>query len=337
MEDIALGMIDTSTYEESLHELIARRSLGALPFMGRYRLIDFPLTNLVRSGIWNIAVLMQFYHRSLFDHLRSGKDWDLSRKHGGLYLFPFQARQDIPTFHVDTLRHTADYLKKCTEPYVVLSNVYEISRIRFNKYLKAHKDSGASITNITHQNQKMNVYIVDRTFLLEILENPTQFEGENIGEIYTHLSENLTNCEPYDGYLAKITSLEAYYEESMKLLNRENFTQLFLSSEPVLTKVKDQDSTRYLAESDVSNCIIANGCQINGTVENSILFRGVKVDSQAIVRNSIVMQRSEIGTGAEVDHLIIDKENHIGAGEKRLETSPTIQAKNGKQGMVYQT
>lgn len=327
MEDLAIGIIDTSTYEKSLHDLISQRSLGALPFMGRYRLIDFPLTNLVRSRIWNIAVLMQFHHRSLFDHLRSGKDWDLSRKRGGLYLFPFQAEQTIPTFHIRTLQHTVDYLKKCTEPYVVLSNVYEIGRIRFNSFLKAHKDSGAKITNMMHQNEPMNVYILDRSFLLEILENPSEFQGESIAEVYASFPVSMTNAVSYEGYLAKITSLDAYYHESMKLLNRDHFTQLFSVHEPILTKVKDQDSARYLADANVSNCIIANGCQINGTVENSILFRGVKVDAQAVVRNSIVMQRGVIGMGAEVDHLVIDKEICIPAGEKRMETSPTIQIK----------
>lgn len=335
MEDLAIGIIDTSTYEKSLHELIAQRSLGALPFMGRYRLVDFPLTNLVRSRIWNIAVLMQFNHRSLFDHLRSGKDWDLSRKRGGLYLFPFQAEQSISTFHVDTLRHTLDYLMKCIEPYVVLSNVYEISRIRFTSFLKEHKDSGAKITNLTHNAEKMDTYILDRDFLLEILENPLGFKGDSIGQIFQALPSSLKNVVKYQGYLAKITSLDAYYQESMRLLERENFMQIFSFDEPVLTKVKDQDSTRYLARANVSNCIIANGCQINGTVENSILFRGAKVEQGAVVRNSIVMQRGIIGENAAVDHLIIDKGGSVKAGEKCLESVPTIQLKKGKQGVVY--
>lgn len=177
----------------------------------------------------------------------------------------------------------------------------------------------------------MNIFIMDREQLID-----------QIGVAYVHgyiyferdvLAHQLDKLDvrayKYDGYFARISSMKSYFDENMKLLQDENLDGLF-SPSPIYTKIRDDNPTRYIAGATAKNIMAADGCLIEGDVENSILFRGVKIGKGAKVKNCVLMQDTVVEDGAEVEYVITDKKVQISAGKemKGTDTYPVFVAKN---------
>ncbi|MBM7573371.1 glucose-1-phosphate adenylyltransferase subunit GlgD [Aquibacillus albus] len=335
MKNNVLGIINVTQENHELHALTARRCHASLPYGGRYRIIDFILSSMVHSKIRNIAIFTPPNYRSLFDHLGSGKDWDLEYKQEGLFIFPknstFDNRDDF-----SVLNQHIDYLEKSRQEYVLISFGSLVMNIDFQPVIKQHIQSGADVTVVYKEKEVHDVSFTDIT--MDDFQNITSFNETDspYGSLdifvmkkdkfiesiktnankYRSLLDVLKNCDltcnikgyEYDGYVQKINSIQDYYRYNMELLDPYFLNEWLLKPNEIYTKLKDEPPAKYSASSEVKNAIIANGCVVEGNVENSILFRGVHVKKGATVKNSIVMQKSQIGENAELDGAIIDKE-----------------------------
>lgn len=344
------GLIFAGEEIIELRELVALRAVGALPIGGRYRVIDFPLSSMVHSGIRNIAVIADRNYNSLMDHLGSGKSWDLARKSDGLFILPPYSNRDNQGGYrglVEALKGSMDYMRRAKQEYCVISGCHTIYNRVFDDMLQAHIDKGADITvlynkseqepyvdNIRYEDVRfdidrggrvrevefnprtsklrcfsMDTYIVRKDTLIYLVEESIArgeyFFVNNL--IRGNLDRlNILGFE-HKGYVSRIWSIPSYFKANMDFLDSGLQQSLFRSRNRILTKLKDEVPAKYSATANVKNSIIANGCVIEGEVENSVIFRGVFIGRGAVVKNSIIMEGSEIGENSELDNVVIDK------------------------------
>ncbi len=348
MSTDAFGLIYSGEDNPYLRDLTASRCVAAVPFGGRYRCIDFALSNLVNSGVTSVGLITQRNYHSIMDHLGSGKEWDLHRKREGLFILPpFLTKESAGIYRgsVDAIRSCLGYVNRCSEPYVILSGSHTIFNMTFNEALKFHRDHRADITIIYNdtdlqiqkeQNKDIRVILDDngRVTGMELDPYPPKsihrsmdvlIMGKQLleyliedafarGEYSFNRDVLLKNYAAlrmygfrYDGYVARLDSVNDYYQTNMDTLRPEVRADLFCPDHAIYTKVKDEVSTKYLKEADVSDSLLADGCTINGTVSRSILFRGVSVGRGSTVRDSIILQGVKIGENCTLDHVILDK------------------------------
>jgi glucose-1-phosphate adenylyltransferase len=331
-----LGVIDATTNYDHLMELTAHRSLAAVPFAGRYRLIDFVLSSMVNSGIKSVALFPKYQYRSLLDHLESGKNWNLSRKKDGLFFFP-TPHLDVPGIENGSFTHFAaniDYFNKSTQKYAIIANCFTIFNMDFQPVLDRHLAMGCDITEICQNGHSLDMYLIKTSLLIELIETREQ-TGYTCMKDVVKGKQPLTHCHyEYTGYISTIDSIESFYVESMKLLNPSEWNKLFIDHQPIYTKVKDEPPTRYLKSSSIKHAMVANGCIIDGTIENSIISRGVRIGKGAVIKNSIIMQKCTIGDNCIIDSAILDKDVKIEKGTVMKGTSqiPLVIRKGTVQG-----
>lgn len=358
----AMGIILTGNQDVRMNELIQVRDTAALPFGGRYRLIDFVLSNMVNSGIINVGIATHVNYSSLMDHVGSGKPWDLNRKNYGLFILPPQVRGTSTfgaTGAVDLLHNVLTYLHRSKQKYVVLSGENIVCNMSYEDAIKKHQETGADITAIYNEmelddpqlkkcttydidangkvkeihynlsepvskNAGMDVFIIERTKLQALIEDAYAKGSRSfINDILIASMHELDiYAYKYDGFVGRIDSVVAYYDNNMKMLDPELRKEIFQGKYPIYTKVKDQVPTKYLEGADVKNSLVADGCVIEGKVENSIIFRGVHIEKGAHVKNCIVMQNTVIQARCDLENLVIDKECTLRSG-KRLAGQPT--------------
>lgn len=357
----AMGIIFPNSYDSLVPELVSHRLMASIPFASRYRMIDFLLSSMVNSGIDNISIVLRQNYRSLMDHLGSGREWDLTRKNGGLNIIPPFSERGIKVYsgRVEALNNILPLLRSSKEKYVVLSDANIAANIRFDEVIAEHEASGANVTMLYYkadlstrsgytrkdtddfyytlqldednrvneihinaqdvgvQNHSMNIYVVDREFLI------TQVEDATVrGKIYferdvllPNLDKFLVKAYEFTGYVALINSIKSYFDENMALLKQENADALFAGNN-IYTKVRDDNPTRYTATAQAKNIMAADGCVIEGTVENCVLFRGVKIAKGAVVKNCILMQDTVIAENTTAEYLITDKNVTITANQE---------------------
>lgn len=338
-----LGIIDATTYHEDLKDLLTHRSLAALPFAGRYRIIDFILSSMVNSGIRSVAIFPKIQYRSLMDHLGSGKNWDLNRKRDGLFFFPSAIVDSeynrIGSF--DLFAANMDYFYRSTQEYAIISNCFTILNIDFGSVFKWHLQSGCDITEIHDQRgSSLEIYLIKTSLLIKLLETRNQTGYTCVQDVVNDPHHGYSICQyVYDGYAVMIDSIKTYYSSNMNLLQPDMWKQLFLRERPIFTKVKDEPPTKYLKGSKVTNAMIANGCLISGIVNRSIIARGVKIGKGSVIKNCIIMQKCQIEDNCYLDSMILDKDVKIEAGTKIIGTpgSPYVIRKGTKQGALMKS
>lgn len=351
-----MGIINLNEAEEYLGELSRSRSLASIPFAGRYRLIDFVLSNMVNSEISNVGIFIQHKYRSLVDHLRSGKDWDLARKRDGLFVLPPAYTKTPMQMHrgdVENLYSNLDYIYQSRQKYVVVAGANIVSNMDYREILDYHKSTDADITVLytkancsTHdcaranildfgpegqvtgirefedsggyQNMSMDMFIMEKHRLIELVNHCIALGDYDF--VKHCIIKNVNKLKVFGyyhpGYVARISSLQSYFQHSMELLNPHIWKELFFKSGFIYTKVKDEAPAKYMNEAEVTNSLIASGCYVEGKVENSILFRGVKVHKGAYIKNSVIMQKGNIGPGVRLENVICDKDVHITANKQ---------------------
>lgn len=362
------SIIFASDNETKLNELTLHRTTASLPFCGRYRCIDFALSNLVNSSITTIGIITRSNYSSLMDHIRMGRDWDLNRKNSGIAVFPPYASNtstNIFKGKIEALYGILDYIETCDDEYVIVTNSNIIASIDFDDVYEAHVASGADITMLTYSStpttskrvlvekdssgrvrgmritksasdEKAEIglfcYLFKREQLINLVTET--YERGKIDLEKDILQANVDNLKIYaykvKGHSALVDDVKSYYHESMATLDTEIRDSLFYSVGKVFTKVKDSVPTRYCEGAKVVNSLIADGCRINGKVENSILFRGVTVEEGAVIRNSIVMEGGRIMKGAKLNYAITDKDVTV-TEDKSLsgsESYPVVVVKN---------
>jgi glucose-1-phosphate adenylyltransferase len=344
-----MGIIQTMNESDALEQLTYHRCAATVPFAARYRLIDFVMSSMVNSGMTNVAVLLQQKYRSLMDHLGAGKEWDLDRKRSGLFLLPpTETSQEQVCGDLYSLYKHRDYLFRSDEDYVLITSGNAVCNVDFRPMFHEHVYSGADVTvlykdadastsgsrtivmnskgrvsavyghslRLKSDSVSMDMYLMKKELLMDLMETALA-HGQCLSisdMLMKHIdSLQVRGCR-YQGYLGVIDSLENYYMHSMNMLNPIVWKDLFLQTGLIYTKIKDEPPASYKANANVSNSLIANGCIIEGTVENSILFRGVHIHKGAHVRNSIIMQAGQVFDSAVIDHAVLDKDVVIHAG-----------------------
>lgn len=340
-----MGLIFSSINERNVPELTAERAIASVPFGGRYRLIDFLLSDMVGASVSTVGIITKYNFQSLMDHVGSGKHWDLARKNGGIVFLPPYGGDErmLYTSRFEALKSVLKFLKSCTEDVVIMSDCDFACGFDMNAALDRFSETNSDMTliyrkkvpdddEIKHRvalvTDEINrvigsrvpdkeiganklftsMVIMRREFLIRLIERGsvagmTSFSRELLPYA---IREFRVSAYELNGFFASIESLPAYFRYSMELLNKPVRDSLFKTIE-VYTKVRDSAPCRIAEGARVSRSMIADGCVIEGEVENSILFRGVHVGKNSVVKNSILFQDTDIGDRTTLDYCLADK------------------------------
>ncbi len=339
-----LGIIYSNKYDECLSEITAPRTMGSVPFGGRYRLIDFVLSNMVNSGIEKVGVITKSNYQSLMDHLGTGKPWDLSRKTEGMFILPpfsYGGSGDY-TGRLEMLRGISGFISRSTEDYILFSDCNNVMNLDVDALMDFHAENNADISIVCKTGKmpalentmvleldgasrvtriaidpevsgevtySLNVILMKRSLLQRLLNEAISMRHESFERDLLQGSTAKLRVFGYrqSGFARTIDSLVSYFNVSMALLDPKNCSELFNPDRPVYTKVRDDMPAIYGLGSSAKNSLVANGCIIDGEVENSVLFRGVRVEKGAVVKNSILMQGSFVASGSTLNYVITDK------------------------------
>lgn len=363
-----MGVVFASNLETKLNELTIRRTPASLPFCGRYRLIDFTLSNFVNSGITSIGILTKNNYNSLMEHIRMGRDWDLNRKNSGIAMFPPYAHnqsKDVYKDKIEAIYSIFNYLVKTKEEYAVITDSNIVTNIDYEDVYNYHIKNGADITMVTYDAEPcslrrivvetdsdmavkdmyistvsddtkkqigLNIYLMKKDLLKSLIENAY---ARGLGDfekdiLFKKLGQFKIMAYKVNGYAEIIDDIKGYFKQNMKMLDYKTRKDLFYKYGKIMTKVKDSVPTVYGDKANVSNSLIADGCIINGTVENSVLFRGVKIEEGAVIKNSIIMENGYVMHGVNISYAILDK--HVTVQEGRnisgYETYPVVIVKD---------
>ena len=357
-----LGIIISFDNESDMHELAEHRPIASVPFSGRYRIIDFMLSNFVNSGCYQVGILMRDKYQSLMDHLGSGKDWDLARKRGGMMLFPPNAfaPKSSPlvteNYHtsLEALGSISEIFRKNKSEHVIIANGDIIANIPLDEVLRKHKETGADVSIVCTKNREgtahdtflelsprhevtdirygdnlsgkckhksLGIYVMKRELLNQLLSdcvthNLRSFERDAMQYLFTQGRQ--IHGYVFDKYAVRVEDVKGYFASSMDMLDKELRDQVFLPDRPIFTKIRDEAPTYYGDEAVVNDSLIADGCKIEGKVENSIVFRGVHIAKGAVVKDSIIMQSGNVGENVELSYVIMDKNVTIRADRKMM-------------------
>ncbi len=339
------GIIFSYEKENGLRELIENRVHGSIPFGGDYRIIDFILSSMVNAGITDVGVIMHGKCQSLLDHLGSGKSWDLSRNYGGLTLLPAFAyneqRHSDGQFRgrVEALYSVMNYLKSIRQDYVVLSDSDTVINAPLDDVLRQHIDTGADITAVcsaapgdgedtyfqlngdgaitdtayglhTPEGYRcLNIFVLRTELLVQLVTECVSRNGYSLRRSILQEMGGRLNLHGYvyDGYAAHINTLQSYYDRSMELLDGTVRGALFCPDRPVYGKENDSPSSYIDPEGGCVNSLVADGCGIQGSVKNCVLFRNVRIEKGAVVENCILFKDTVVKRGAVLRGVITDK------------------------------
>lgn len=343
-----LGLIHAQNYESlTAGELTAVRTAASVPYGGRYRMIDFPLSDMVNAGMTQVGIITNTNYQSLVDHVGSGRPWDLDRKREGMFILPPYNTSSAVLNHdtrLASLYSISDFLRKARQEYVLMVDTNTLYNIDYQDLFKFHTEKNADITIVykhgktpaipslmmfavgddkrineisvssgtdagIESNYSFNILLMRKSLLeylvrAAIAHNATSFERD---VIQANLQALKIYGYPITGFSAYMDSLKSYYKANMDLLNPENRKLLFDPKKPIDTKICDNVPAMYGIDAEVSNSLVADGCVIEGTVENSVLFRDVKVEKGAVVKNSILFQGTIVSANSNLNAVITDK------------------------------
>ena len=347
------GILFAYRSDANLGELTRPRNTCSVPFGGRYRLIDFMLSSYVNAGITDVGLVVHQSYQSLLDHLGSGKDWELSRKHGGLRILPPFSYAELGhgeyRGNMEALAGVADYLEDIRQDYVILAWGDLAINLPVSEVFEQHLNSGADITMVctptlrgapqfseyvevsaegrvtdlsVHPTtadkalESLEVYILSKKLLLDMVDYCAAHDVYNFSRGVLQPRLKSLKIVPYvhKGYVARFQSVGDYFQRSQDLLDPAVRADLFNPARPIRTKDQSNPSTYYGPESVSKSSLVADGCYIEGEVENSILSRGVIVEKGAKVSNSVLMQGTVVKAGASLSYVITDKDVTVNEG-----------------------
>ena len=347
-----IGLISGNYVSEKFGALNEHRTLASLPFGGRYRLVDFVLSNMVNSGISKVGIVTPFNSGSLSDHVGIGKSWSFAQKSDGLYLMPgsiFGIHNVGSRFLFRDIIQNRVFLDRSNDAdYVIISGCTDVYNMDYTPFIEAHEKSGNQISllykkvennpgykgyyieldndnNVTKINRDYNAtenmfcdcFIINKKFLLDFITWYEAFEHLDILEIIRNNMEQLKiGAYEFKGYFGKINTINDYMKVSKDMFDYDIRNEVFHHDRIIYTKVQDEAPALFLEGSDAKNSIIATGCRIEGKVNDSIIFRSTSIAKNASVNNSVIMMHCEIGEGAVLENVIADKFVKISAGTK---------------------
>ena len=353
----AVGIILAGGSSNKLRELTKKRAAAAMPIEGSYRAIDFALSNMSNSGISKVAVLTQYNSRSLHEHLNSGKWWDFGRKYGGLFLFtPTITSENSFWFRgtADAIYQNIDFLKQCHEPYVVITSGDAVYKLDYEKVLEYHIAKKSDITVVCKELKagedarrfgtvKMNenmriqefeekpmfaksniistgIYVIRRRLLIDLIEQCVEDERYDFVKDILIRYKNLKRIYGYmmEDYWKNIATVDSYYATNMDFLKSDIRKYFFKDYPEIYSKVSDLPPVKYNEGAVVKNSLIASGSIINGTVENSILFKKVFVGNNCVIKNSIILNDVYLGDNTYIENCIVESRDTIRANTRHV-------------------
>ncbi len=346
----ALGIILAGGNNNKMGELSNKRAIAALPIGGSYRAIDFALSNMTNSHIQKVAVFTQYNAKSLNEHLNSSKWWDFGRKQGGLFVFTPTITADNSYWYrgtADTMYKNLSFLVNSHEPYVVIASGDGVYKLDYNKVLEYHIEKKADITvvckelmsgeetsrygilnldedgRITEFEEKplisssniisTGVYIIRRRLLIELLEKSSSEDRYDFVKDILIRYKNLKKIYGYklNSYWSNIATVESYYRTNMDFLKKETRDYFFKEYPDIYSKIDDLPPAKFNDGSFVKNSIVSSGCIVNGTVENSVVFKKVYIGNNCTIKNSIILNNVYIGDNAHVENCIVESRGTI--------------------------
>ena len=346
--------------DATLGELTNKRTMASLPFGGRYRQVDFHLSNMAAAGIRHIGIISRHNYQSLMNHIGSGEEWGLELEEGGLeFLTPYaMSATDNYRGKLESLHTAMDFLQYGNDDYVIMADSAILYNIDMAKVLSAHIESGKDVTVVVKEGicngskqidlalklddkgnvtdmavdyvapedyvASMDIFVLSKKYLQEKV---TEFIARNL----FHMDRDLVlgqwqkgqlsvNIYKHDGIALYNDSVEEYFRNSLALIDKEVRHDLFGANHPVFTKVRDRVPTYYGEECEVEDCLIADGCMIEGEVEDSILFRNVTICEDAEVEDCVIMNDTVVGEGSKLKYVILDKDVTVRPGSKLFGT-----------------
>lgn len=351
----AIGIVLAGGNNRMMRELTNKRAIASMPIAGSYRAIDFALSNMSNSHIQKVAVITQYNARSLNEHLSSSKWWDFGRKQGGLYVFTPTITAESSSWYggtADSLYQNIDFLKSSHEPYVVITSGDGVYKLDYNKVLQYHIEKKADVTmvvkkldnredigrygvvalaedgRITDIDEKpletnlstvsTGIYVVRRRLLIELLEKAAEEDRYDFVRDILVRYRNIKKIYGYklDTYWNNISSVDSYYKTNMDFLKRDVRDYFFKQYPDVYSKVEDLPPAKYNYGANVSNSLVSSGCIVNGTVDNSVLFKKIYIGNNAVVKNSIIMNNAYIGDNAYIENCIVESNSTIKANSR---------------------
>lgn len=337
------GIIFANLGDKKLPELTSKRSLGSVPFGGKYRLIDFSLSNMSNSGINNVGIIAKNNFHSLMDHIGSGQAWDLSKRRSGVsILSPYNGNSFEN--RIMALYQLHGYFEHLKEDYIVIASCECIQNFDYQKFFEYHLKKGSDITiayqkmtipegetaplalDIDEQgkitdmlikfngseecNMAISSVLIKKDLLMNLVKKCVSANTLNFRQNVLQDNVKKLNMYGYEvtGYCEHIASIVDYYRVNMSLMSSEVREEVFNPLRPIYTKVRDDMPTRYGLTSKVKGSLVAQGCKIDGEVEGSILSKGVTIGKGSVIKNCIIMQDTQIGENCNLSYAIIDKD-----------------------------
>ena len=353
-----MGIIFTN--DATMGELTNKRTMASIPFGGRYRQVDFALSNLACAGVRHIGIISRHSYQSLMHHVGDGEEWGLELEEGGLEFLTPYAQTTVGTYRgkLESINNAMDFLTYGDEDeLVVMIDSAILSNIDLNAVIDAHLASGKDVTVVTkagvcNGEKKIDLaikvedgeikdmavdYIADPGYVasMDIFVLSKKFLTASVKYLVSrdkfHMDRDLVmggwqhgkvsiNTYAFEGTAMFNESVEEYFANSMALLKKDVRADIISGAHPVYTKVRDRVPTYYAEGCEIENCVIADGCILKGEVEDSILFREVSIGKGAEVENCIIFNDSVIGEGAELKYAILDKEVTVTPGAKLIGT-----------------
>jgi len=358
----AMGIIFSNIYDSSMGDLTDHRTSAAIPFGGRYRQIDFALSNMANANIKHLAIITKYNYESLMLHLGSCAEWDMTLEEEGVVLLPPYATGHTGVYRgkLEALYTALVPLELSTQEYVVLTDTSVLAPVDYREAVAAHKASGCDITVICKDGQcngkrtqslailtdsegkpvdmtadfaapaeysaSMGVFVIARKLLIDIIRSTAPHGKYHLERDFILAEFNKktisVNVYKHEGVALFNESAQEYYENSMALLDADVRKGLFHSKVPIYTKPRNEVPTYYADDARVTECIVADGCSLSGTCQRSVLFREVVLEEGTNVSDCVIMQGSRVSTGATLQYVVLDKDVTV-KPYTRLIGSPT--------------
>ena len=346
----AFGIINTSGNHIWVEGMQDYRPIGAFSFLGRYRIIDFPISNMSNSGIDRIQLFAGSNPRSLIEHVSSGRHYNINSKRGKLQILFTEAHSKNDIYNTDIAASwtNLDSIQKMHEEYVIITPSHMVFAMDFHKLLKDHRKSEADITLLYHSVNNANENYLNCDFLTLNRQNGVLSISKNRGNeanrdifmdtyvmkkelfidlihrakalssMYT-LAQIVTICceeldvrgHKHEGYFAAITNFKSYYDANLSLIDYDATKDLFDEEWPIYTRTNDSCPTQYYDTADVKQSVVSNGCVIEGTIVNSVIGRGCTIKKGAVVKNSVILPDAYIEEGIHVENHVVGKHSKL--------------------------
>ena len=342
----AFGIVTSSGTHINVDGMQQYRPIGAFSFLGRYRVIDFPISNMSNSGIDHIQVYVRNKPRSLAEHLGTGRHYNINSKRGKLQLMFAQNSTENDVYNTDiaAFYENIEFIERMHEPYVIIAPSYMVYAENYSELLQTHIDSGADITLLYHsvdnarekflncdilnlnkqkgvesieknrgsaqkRNIFMDTYVMSKELFIELIKKARKISSMyTLPQIVNSLAGELDiRGVAHRGFFASITDFNSYYNANISLIDIKTAEGLFNPEWPIYTRTNDSCPTQYLEGASVKNSIISNGCLIEGTVENSVIGRGCQIKAGAVIKNSVVLSHTVVGENAHLENQVMDK------------------------------